>query len=250
MILQLERLLKLSIKSKGIIQKNNYESDLKGFFGREEELNELEELLGSNNSVLIYGMGGIGKSEFVKQFLTCHSEKFDKVIYIEETGADMKETVINDDNLEIDGLRKLPDVSGEEYFDHKIELVKEEYQDMKNQQKELVLVFDNTEYFTDLKAIKKIKSIGCKIIIISREVFHGLPVDQKMEIGRIRNKDAALEMFLFYYESSGLNMEEIKAVREMIDYYDGHVLLLELMAKEESLNVTIKWEDWEEPCSI
>ncbi len=232
LMLQLQKLLKLSKKSYGIIQKNNYICDLENFYGRCDELNELEDLLSVYSCILIYGMGGIGKSELIKQYLTCNSSEYEKIIYIEETKNNIRDAIVNDDNIKIDGMTKLLEVSDEDYFNNKIEQIKEEYNQIKNQQKEMIIVFDNVEYFLNLKYFKQVKEIGCKIVVISRNILNGFPVDKKMELGSIKDEDALLEMFMFYYEDFNLSEEDIAAIKQIITYYNGHTLVLELMAKE------------------
>lgn len=237
LLAQLIKILNLSSAKKGIVQTHAHETILSEFYGRNRELSYMDELFLRTSCILLYGMGGIGKSELVKQYIACNAERYYKVVYIVETGNDIKEAVVNDSNIRIDGLTRSEGISDEEYFRNKIRLIQEEYERIKASGKELLLVFDNMEYFRDLHYLKAIVEIGCHCIFISRDSFDGFPFGEKFELERIQDEEEAIELFLHYYHegydsSYNVSAEEKQAIREIVNYYDGHTLILELMAKE------------------
>lgn len=77
------------------------------FYGREQEFKELDSLLlnPNYNCLFISGMGGIGKSTFIKEYLTRYREKFDTVLYVYYKDS-IEETISNDMNIEINTLRQ------------------------------------------------------------------------------------------------------------------------------------------------
>lgn len=53
----------------------------KHFCGRENELNELHELLSKHNKIFVSGIAGIGKSEFVKAYAALHYSDYTNILY-------------------------------------------------------------------------------------------------------------------------------------------------------------------------
>lgn len=70
------------------------------FFGRELELSEIEDGLGSFGKVFVYGSGGIGKTELAKQYIKTHKEKYDSVVFIKYD----KSVKADLDNITIKGV--------------------------------------------------------------------------------------------------------------------------------------------------
>lgn len=67
-------------------------SSCKYFCGREKELQAFSEMLEAEEKIFIYGVGGIGKSEFVKKFIKDNKSDFTNILFI--TYADsLKNTV-------------------------------------------------------------------------------------------------------------------------------------------------------------
>lgn len=227
---QLKRVLAFTQKKTGIIQGTAHESYLPEFYGRTEEFRQLDGLLKKNNLVLLYGMGGIGKSEFIKQYIHLNSSIYKKVIYIAETKDNIQGAVLSDDNVKIDGLTRPQGVSAEEYFRNKLDCIKEEYEELHSRGNQLILVFDNTEYFSDISALKLVREIGCPCVVVSRDSFQGLLFCERMELGPIKEEEELLRMMRSYLKDA-LSDEDEKAVRKIIAYYDGHPLTLEMMAK-------------------
>ncbi|MDE5859175.1 MAG: hypothetical protein K2H23_02100, partial [Oscillospiraceae bacterium] len=57
-------------------------SSCKYFCGREKELQAFSEMLEAEDKVFIYGVGGIGKSEFVKRFIKDNKSDFTNILFI------------------------------------------------------------------------------------------------------------------------------------------------------------------------
>ncbi|RGZ63573.1 hypothetical protein DW979_12560 [Eubacterium sp. AM49-13BH] len=163
--------------------------------------------------------------------MTENEEQYSKIIYIEETGNSIRETINNDENLKIEGLYHFEGLSADDYFDNKVEAIHSECELAKEEKKNVIIVFDNTEFFVELVYLNKLRDAGCKIIVVSRDPWDGIAFDKKIEINRIGNKDDELSLFLSYMDVSGLDKTESEAVDKIIEHYDGHPLLLELIAK-------------------
>lgn len=69
--------------------------DIRHFFGREEELFELREMLEAGGKYLVSGIGGIGKTELMRQFLkNCQEEKLVDYICVVQYEGNMAESLI------------------------------------------------------------------------------------------------------------------------------------------------------------
>ena len=94
----------------------------KHFVGREDELAAIhEQLMGSENKLLLVGMGGIGKSEVAKMYLKRYASDYDVVLWVPFEGS-LEKTVINDYSFQIDGLSRMdyPEDSDREYYERKM----------------------------------------------------------------------------------------------------------------------------------
>ncbi len=56
-------------------------SPCKHFSGREKELRAFSEMLEAHDKVFLYGIGGIGKSEFVKKYISEHKKDYTNILY-------------------------------------------------------------------------------------------------------------------------------------------------------------------------
>lgn len=236
LVKKLEKVLNCTKKNSGIIQNKNYLSDLgdDNFIGRHEELNLLQESLEDYRFVLLYGIGGIGKSELVRQYLQANETLYGKIVYIEETGSSIRNAINDDNNVKIDGLKKNEGITEDEYFDNKIAQIRKEYEEQKKKRKDIILVFDNAETFEDTKYIKAVKSIGCQCLIISRDKdFIGSGFDKKIEVEPINSIDELVTLFEMNYDGE-LDEDDRTVICDIIKKYEGHTLLIEMMAKEMS----------------
>lgn len=53
----------------------------KTFSGRKKELSALDEMLKAHDKIFVYGIGGIGKSEFVKTYISNHKKEYKNILY-------------------------------------------------------------------------------------------------------------------------------------------------------------------------
>lgn len=83
-------------------------SSCKYFCGREKELQAFSEMLEAHDKVFIYGIGGVGKSEFIKKYARDFKKEYTNILFITHEG-DLKNTIANisfkddkqDDTLDI-----------------------------------------------------------------------------------------------------------------------------------------------------
>ena len=70
----------------------------KTFSGRKKELSTLDEMLKAHDKIFVYGIGGIGKSEFVKTYISNHKKEYKNILYLTyesnlRTGISFKDDV-------------------------------------------------------------------------------------------------------------------------------------------------------------
>ena len=54
---------------------------MQNFFGQKNELEALHEMLQTHDKIFVYGIGGIGKSEFVKAYISEHKKGYKNKLY-------------------------------------------------------------------------------------------------------------------------------------------------------------------------
>lgn len=196
------------------------------FYGREREFGELDRILASPdyNCLFLTGMGGIGKSAFVREYLTRRRGKFDTVLYVYYQGS-IEATISNDSNIEINTLRQDEEpMNGTRYFDKKLRKIRELVRGTSS-----VLVIDNFtgEFDDDLKELLKTE---LKIILLSRKVpFY--QSCQEMKLSAVSDLNA---LRCIFEDNLGRSIEdnERDGFEQILKRVEGHTLVLELIAKQ------------------
>lgn len=196
------------------------------FYGREREFGELDRLLANPdyNCLFLTGMGGIGKSTFIREYLTHRRGKFDTVLYVHYKGS-IEATISNDSNIEINTLRQdeVPK-NGTRYFDKKLRKIRELVRGTSS-----VLVIDNFtgEFDDDLKELLKTE---LKIILLSRKApFY--QSCQEMKLSAVSDLNA---LRCIFEDNLGRSIEdnEQDGFEQILKRVEGHTLVLELIAKQ------------------
>ena len=186
----------------------------KSFLGRNRELDELDEILNKTNVVLINGIGGIGKSSLVSNYITLHKEEYNYVGYI-----------VVEENIKSNFIAKLRDT---------LELKKNNTQDTFSEAiskliqldgKKLLIIDDlrySESFEDDFNAILDLQNHNYTIIFTSR-----IKLDNIINYSLSTLKpDVALKLFLDYHESN-----DIERVQQILSFIDYHPLFIELITK-------------------
>ncbi|MCD8049373.1 MAG: AAA family ATPase [Clostridia bacterium] len=196
------------------------------FCGRDEELSEIDNFLKAPdcNCIFITGMGGIGKSTLIREYLRSRWERFDTILYVHYNES-IEATISNDDNIEINTLKqdsKLKD--GERYFDKKLRKIREIVRGTSS-----LLVIDNFtgDVDDDLRALL---AADLKVILLSRQA-PSYKSGREMKLSSISDTRALCRIF---EHNLGRSMtEDEKGMFEQILQRVGrHTLVLELIAKQ------------------
>lgn len=198
----------------------------KYLFGRENEFEQLDMLLASrdNNCIFLTGMGGIGKSTFIRAYLT--SRSFDTSLYIHYKDS-IEATISDDDNIEINTIRQ--DEAGKSstrYFNQKLQKIRELTRGTNS-----ILVIDNFTGKVDVD-LRAILATDLKVVILTRQ-SPSYQSAHELNISAISNP-VALKMLFEANLGRAVTEDEVPGFEEILQRVDSHTLVLELIAKQIS----------------
>ncbi|MCD7807808.1 MAG: NB-ARC domain-containing protein [Erysipelotrichaceae bacterium] len=189
--------------------------------GRDKELQQLDRYF-QNDCVFVSGMGGIGKSSLVKEYVSMNHNKFDSVIYVDYSMYDsMQDLIIDDNHISINTIHKLEEETKKEYYQRKLHALR-----MLLTDKKVVLVIDNYSFHNDLKDILE---LHFKIILVSRQK-PPLLTYPTLYLNEIDHQ----QLFVLFQSYLGrqITNDETIYLNNIIDKIQGHTLVLELLARQ------------------
>lgn len=195
------------------------------FVGRENELKQISDSLKSNPVLFVTGIGGIGKSTIVRNFIVRNKSEYEVIVYLEYEG-NIRRTFADDSQLQISTLSRQENESIDDYFDRKLSCFKRICGS-----KRVLFILDN---FTDRisKNLRRITDCGYDTVIVTRNrpPINSFPF---IEIHAVSDKN---ELFRLISLNSGktLTKEEKSCFDEIITLVNGHTLVLELIARQIS----------------
>lgn len=192
------------------------------FSGRDNELEQLGVWYeGKDNVLFISGMGGIGKSSLVREYLSENYQKFDTVLYLYYRDS-IKATITDDRQVCINTVQKDDSETADDYFERKLLMLRRLIYGT-----ESVIVIDN--YNGSNRDISDIFNICQKVIIITRQ--NPIAEFESLQIGAISERKNLHFLFEKHLHRSLDDNEKIYLNR-IIDKVNGHTLILELIAKQ------------------
>lgn len=185
----------------------------KHFSGRENELNELHELLIKHNKIFVSGIAGIGKSEFVKAYAAAHSKEYTNILYF--TYPDSLQKLIADMDFSDD----LASEDEETRF-------KKHNRFLRSLKEDTLLIIDkfNTTA-SDEPILDVLMKYKCKIIFTTRSRFE---IGQTYELREISDIETLLDLSQKLYPET-INNREI--VTQIIETVHRHTFAVELAAR-------------------
>lgn len=198
------------------------------FYGRDLELSQLDFILHNGaNVVLIQGIGGIGKSELVKQYALQNRDKYDVIVYSQYV-SNLQNIFASDVQFPMENMRRnTMDAFNiereEEYFQRKFSVLKEVITE------NTLLIIDNFNNPED-DLLEDILELNCKIIFTSRYDWSQkkYPV---LNLEELKNYADIEKIFKHYYFPKP---EEEEIIKEIIDLVFHHTLSVEWVAKKLS----------------
>lgn len=222
LILKLEKIEKYADQTIPFII-SSYISKPALLIGRSKELQQLDDYMqNQNNCLSLVGMGGIGKSSLVKEYVTINHHKFESVLYVDYSMYHtMQDLIIDDNYLSVNTIHKLEEETNDEYYQRKLQALR-----LLVIGKNIVFVIDNYSFHNDLKDILKLQ---WKIILISREK---LPLLTCPTLYLNEMDYQQLPMLFQSYLGRSINDYETIYLDNIIDKIQGHTLVLELLARQ------------------
>lgn len=184
----------------------------KHFCGRENELNELHELLSKHNKIFVSGIAGIGKSEFVKAYAAAHSKDYTNILYF--TYPDSLQKLIAD-----------MDFSDDLATDDEQTCFKKHNRFLRSLKDDTLLIIDNfNTTASDEPVLDVLMKYNCKIIFTTRCLFE---IGQTYELHEIEF-ETLLELSAKLFSETD-NHREI--VTQIIETVHRHTFTVELAAR-------------------
>lgn len=198
---------------------DSFQYNLACFIGRETEIGKIHRVLENNQLVFLSGIGGIGKTEIVKQYAKRYRDQYDTILF-SVFDNDIVSLVNNE--IMINRVEKDESENEAEYFDRKIDILKHIVTD-----KDLIII-DNFDVDSDDK-LESLFCCPCKFIITSRMDFRDYNYEQ-IDVDRMENIEDVLQLF-YTYNDEIYNTEDAAAVGKLVKYVDYHTMTVELISK-------------------
>lgn len=199
------------------------------FFGREEEIQQLQDYFDNGNKVVVVqGIGGIGKTGLVSQFALKYRDQYETITFA-NCITNIQSLVVSDVELPLENLNRnmMDDVffePEEEYFEKKMAYLKQTVSE-KN-----LIIIDNYNCDQD-PYLAEFLDLGCRILISTRKSWEerGISVPV-LCLGPVSNKEKIKMIFEHYYLPKDQIEED--SIPQLIDLLRGHTLAVELVAKQ------------------
>lgn len=195
------------------------------FYGRENELLSLDQLLSENahRTVSLHGMGGIGKSTLVRQYISHHTNRWDAVVWLYDQG-NLTDSIADDTIFHINTVSRTKEESTDEYVQRKLAALSE----LAIEQR-ILIVLDNFEA-EHIEQLASIRGTSVTLLLISREkLADGLFPSLKIE--ELEDNELAM-MFSHYSGCDMTDPENLRCFETIMGIIDGHTLLTELLARQ------------------
>ena len=193
--------------------------------GRERELEALRHWMEKDetNCLFLTGMGGIGKSTLVREYIAnCH-EGFDAMLYLYYNGS-IQKTIADDGQMRVNTIERMPEESTEDYFRRKVRVLRNLAVG-----KRILLVVDNFQGTPD-EDFAAVLRIGWKVIVVNRREVPDTGY-ATLRLGAIADRENLYALFECYL-CRELDDGEFGYLDEIIHAVRGHTLALQLIARQ------------------
>ena len=183
------------------------------FCGRDQELAVLHNELMEKDKVFVYGVPGIGKSEFAKTYAQVHRTDYTNIIYL-PFSVDLKHTI-----AALTGIHDRSFESEEERFQNHLRF-------LRTLKRDSLLLIDNYQP-ADIREnlLSELLQYRCRILITTRCC---LPEKNSIRLKEIQNPDDLFRIATAFYSDAERNAN---VVSDAIDAVYHHTAAVELVAK-------------------
>ena len=193
------------------------------FVGRYAELREITQKLRTESVLFITGVGGIGKSSLVRNYIKRNRTEYDIIVYT-EFDENIQHTFCDDKQLAISTVKRYTTETDDEYFDRKLAYFREICAD-----KKVLFVIDNYSGLVS-RELNDIIECGYDTVIISRNK----PPKNSfayMEIKALSDRDDLFRLITLNLDRNPTK-EEREYFGKIIALVMGHTLVIELIARQ------------------
>lgn len=193
------------------------------FVGREEEIDEIAEMLTQEHIVFLQGMGGIGKSEIAKGYAKTYADRYDTVLFAGYLSS-IRDLIISDD-IVIENLQRNTSFgedseSPDEFFRRKFQIFRSLVTPR------TLLIVDNFDVEED-PHLQDLAECPCHIIFTSRYDHSDYPT---LNVGKIRDFSKVRQIFTRHY--GPIPPKDIQTVDQILELVNCHTITVELIAKQ------------------
>ena len=207
-----------------IFLRSSYLEKKATFYGREDELKQMERLQKERKRIFLTGMGGIGKSELARTYAVEHRREYDTVILAryESTLEDVIRRVSIEHLVHFGGEGLPP----EQYF----ALAKRKLKECCVEEK-VLLILDNLDVDSDT-GMQEFLEMGWNVIVTTR--YHWEEYEDDCVFVKEFDEEGAFELFCRNYGKTEeeFNEEERLLILELIKLVEYHTMTVELLAKQ------------------
>lgn len=192
------------------------------FVGRIKELSEMREVLTNHHHISISGMGGIGKTDLIREYISRNKNEYRSVLWGTYSGG-LKKLFCDDNIVNISNFFRNPaDETDDSYFNRKIAFIKERGSIYD------LLVIDNFNTLED-EDLNTVLSLPISIIFTTRTAQDSNGIyDLKLQC--MDSDDDLFALFSRHYPRL-ISEEDKKIILDIIHYVKGHTLSIILIAK-------------------
>ncbi len=187
------------------------------FIGREDEMENVYGIIGSSQSVMLYGLGGIGKTEIAKRVVNrifeekCEKHGIEKIAWVDYDNIDIRNCITR----ALHDTRSIKDSNEAWAAAQRI---------IMNHGNRLLMVIDNVENDTD-KILLRLSNLPCEILITSR--VKEIAGFQGIEVGTLSEEECITLFRKFCTKHPGTDDH----VRQIVQLADCLTVVIELLAK-------------------
>lgn len=193
------------------------------FVGRQGYLARMEEMFRRENGpVILYGIGGIGKTALAREYIRKHAKQYDTVLFL-SYNIGFQELICDDFQLPIENLRFTTEKyeSKSRYFAEKMNVIAELARSTK-----VLLVIDDCNRRRDAR-LREVFSLPCDILVTTRTDPSCWGDFSAICVKELETEEE-WKQFLRAYHQGEFTAEERKRIRDYRLRVKGHTLLMQL----------------------
>lgn len=192
------------------------------FAGRQSELAALREKLEHSSApVIIYGMGGIGKSALVRAYIRNFGTDYDHVLFLTFQSS-MQSLITDDFGIRISNLQYRAEQYGSfrRYFQIKYDILRRIAQ-----RERLLMIIDDCNVKKD-KDMQKVFSLPCHILVTTRRNPAIWGNYEGLHIQELKSEEE-WKAFIESYRTKEFTPEELAYIHSYRNKVQGHTLMMQ-----------------------